>query len=220
MRLLLAEDDSILGDGLQAGLKQAGYTVDWVQDGRDALAALQSETYAAVVLDLGLPGMLGSAVLKATRQAGNTTPVLILTARDTVQDKVAGLDTGADDYVVKPFELPELLARLRALLRRQSGRTHPILKVNGIELDPSQHSVRQDGNLVDVSPKEFAILQDLMEHAGHVLSRERLEQSLYGWDDELLGNAVEVHIHHLRKKIRNAPIRTIRGVGYVFSKEG
>ena len=218
MRVLLVEDDTMLGDGLQAGLRQAGYTVDWMRDGRDALAALRSDPFSAVVLDLGLPGMDGVEVLRAIRSAGNNTPVLILTARDTVKDKVAGLDSGADDYLVKPFELPELLARLRALLRRRGGRPLPTLRIRDVELNAVEHLVTQNDAPVDLSPKEFAILQELMENAGRVLSRTGLESALYGWDEELSSNAVEVHIHNIRKKLGSEIIRTIRGVGYVFPK--
>jgi DNA-binding response OmpR family regulator len=218
MRVLLVEDDSLLGDGLQAGLRQAGYTVDWVRDGRDALAALRTDPFTAVVLDLGLPGMDGVEVLRAMRGEGNGTPVLILTARDTVKDKVAGLDSGADDYLVKPFELPELLARIRALVRRRGGRPLPSLRIRDLELNAVEHTVTQNQMGVELSPKEFAILQELMENAGRVLSRTALESALYGWDEELASNAVEVYIHNLRKKLGAETIRTIRGVGYVFPK--
>lgn len=216
MRLLLVEDDEILGDGLRTALQQAGYTVEWFRDGRDGLAAGESSDYAAAVLDLGLPGIGGLEVLRRMREKKITTPVLILTARDTVRDRVEGLDTGGDDYLVKPFDVGELLARLRALLRRAAGRASPILEHEGLRLDPASHAVTRDGEPIDLSPREFVILQELLENAGRVLSRERLEESLYGWGDEIASNAIEVHVHHLRRKLGSEWIRTIRGVGYMI----
>jgi DNA-binding response OmpR family regulator len=218
MRLLLVEDDPLLGDGIRAGLSQAGYTVDWIKDGRAARMALETETYALMVLDLGLPRLSGLELLHWLRETGSTLPVLILTARDTVADRVQGLDSGADDYLVKPFDLDELTARLRALLRRSGGRAAPVIRHGDLTLDPAAHAVTQAGQAVDLSPREFAILQELLENAGRVLSRERLEQSLYGWGGEVESNAVEVHIHHLRKKLGTELIRTVRGVGYVIEK--
>lgn len=218
MRLLLVEDDRMLGNAIQAGLRQAGYATDWVQDGEAADLALRTSEYEIVVLDLGLPKKPGLDVLKALRQRGSNIPVLVLTARDTVDDRVRGLDSGADDYLVKPFDLDELYARLRALARRQSGRSVPAVQHGDIELDPASHTVRQKGQVVDISPREFSVLQTLLENTGRVVSRARLEESLYAWNEEVESNAIEVHIHHLRKKLGSDLIRTIRGVGYIIDK--
>jgi len=218
MRLLLVEDDSLLGDGIRAGLRQSGYTVDWCRDGRAAQRAMEAEPYALMVLDIGLPQLSGLDLLKWLRSKGGDLPVLILTARDTVADRVKGLDSGADDYVVKPFDLEELAARIRALLRRHGGRTVPLICHDRLTLDPAAHTLMQDNQPVELSPREFAVLQALLENSGRVLSRERLEQSLYGWGDEVESNAVEVYIHHLRRKLGTSLIRTIRGVGYVIEK--
>jgi DNA-binding response OmpR family regulator len=219
MRLLLVEDDQVLGDGIRAGLAQAGYAVDWVEDGRAAELALSGETYDAVVLDLGLPRVPGLEVLRRLRERNDDTPVLVLTARDTVADRVAGLDRGADDYLIKPFDLDELHARIRALLRRRSGRAAPVLRHGGIVLDPAAHTVTRDGEPVMLSGREFAVLQTLLENAGRVLSRPRLEESLYGWGEEVESNTIEVHIHHLRKKLGAEAIRTVRGVGYMIDRQ-
>lgn len=219
MRLLLVEDDPLLGDGIRAGLRLGGYTVDWVKDGRAAQLALETDDYGLVVLDLGLPRLSGLDLLRWMRQGGRTLPVLILTARDTVADRVNGLDSGADDYLVKPFELEELSARIRALLRRGSGRASPLLEHGEITLDLAAHRATRLGVEVELSPREFTILQQLLESAGCVLSRERLEQSLYGWNEEVESNAIEVHIHHLRKKVGAELIRTVRGVGYMIDKQ-
>ena len=218
MRLLLIEDDTRLGDGVRVGLRQAGYTVDWCKDGRAAQRALESESYALVVLDLGLPQLSGLDLLKWLRQKGENLPVLILTARDTVADRVKGLDSGADDYLIKSFDLEELTARIRALLRRHGGRAIPLITHDKLTLDPASHVVMLDNLTVDLAPREFAILQALLESTGRVLSREYLEQNLYGWGEEVESNAVEVHIHHLRRKLGATLIRTIRGVGYVIEK--
>ncbi|HUW50681.1 MAG TPA: response regulator [Sulfuricella sp.] len=219
MRLLLVEDDSLLGDGIRAGLRLAGHTVDWVKDGVAAQLALEAEEYSLVVLDLGLPRLSGLELLRWLRQSGETLPVLILTARDTVADRVKGLDSGADDYLVKPFDLEELAARVRSLLRRSSGRASPLLKHGEITLDPAAHRATRLGLAVELPPREFAILQQLLENTGRALSRERLEQSLYGWNEEVESNAIEVHIHHLRKKLGAELIRTVRGVGYMIDKQ-
>ena len=216
MRLLLVEDDPLLGDGIRAGLGQDDYTVDWFKDGRSAEAALKSEHYDLMVLDLGLPDKSGLEVLKTLRAAGNDLPVLILTARDAVSDRVAGLDGGADDYMVKPFDLDELSARLRALQRRHSGRARSEISHGDILLDPAAHSVTLAGRNVDISPREYAVLHMLLENEGKVMSRSRLEDGLYSWDGEVESNAIEVYIHHLRKKLGSALIRTIRGVGYII----
>jgi len=218
MRLLLVEDDPLLGEGIRAGLAQAGFAVDWVKDGEQARHALDTEPYALMVLDLGLPRLSGEEVLRRLRARNDPLPVLILTARDTVADRVKGLDAGADDYLVKPFDLDELTARLRALLRRSGGRATPAIVHGSLEVNPAAHAVTLDGRAVDLSPKEFAILHHLLENAGRVLSREQLEQSLYGWGEEVESNAVEVHIHHLRKKLGAELIRTLRGVGYLIDK--
>jgi DNA-binding response OmpR family regulator len=218
MRILLVEDDPLLGDGVRAGLQQAGFTVDWVRDGVAAQLAVETEPYELMVLDLGLPRLSGLDLLKWLRQAGRVLPVLILTARDTVADRVKGLDAGADDYLVKPFDLDELAARVRALVRRSSGQAAPVLRHGDVELDPVAHAVTRGGAPVDLSPREFAVLQELLLNAGKVLSRDRLEQSLYGWNEEVESNAVEVHIHHLRKKLGAELIRTLRGVGYTIEK--
>lgn len=218
MRVLLVEDDRLLGDGVLNGLRQAGYAVDWVYDGDQAETALKTEEYEMIVLDLGLPKRSGLEVLRGLRARGKTLPVLILTARDTTEDKVAGLDSGADDYLIKPFDLDELLARVRALSRRQSGRTVPLIEHGEIVLDPAAHTVTKSGAVVDISPKEFALLQTLLDSSGRVVSRSRLEESLYAWNEEVESNAIEVHIHHLRKKLGADLIRTIRGVGYIVDK--
>jgi DNA-binding response OmpR family regulator len=219
MRILLVEDDSLLGDALQAGLKQAGYAVDWVRDGVAAETALLTEDYALAVLDLGLPRQSGIEVLRRLRAAGKKTPVLILTARDTVSDRIGGLDAGADDYLVKPFDLGELQARLRALLRRSNGQPVPRLEAAGITLDPAAHQVTAGESPVELSAKEFALLHVLMQNAGRALSRPQLEQHLYAWGEEIGSNTVEVYIHHLRRKLGAERIHTLRGVGYVIPKE-
>jgi len=219
MRILLVEDDRLLGEGLRAGLRQAGFVVDWVQDGGDALHALETEPFAAVVLDLGLPGLSGLTVLRRVRAGRGKVPVVILTARDAVDDRVAGLDAGADDYVVKPIALAELAARLRAVIRRAGGEAAPALRRGSLELDPAAHRVTFRGRVVELSAREFALLHELMLSAGRVLSREQLEERLYPWDREIESNAVEVHIHHLRRKLAPGLIRTIRGVGYLMPRE-
>lgn len=216
MRILLVEDDELLGDGLAAGLRHCGYNVDWLRDGESARAALATEDYAALVLDLGLPRLDGMAVLRLLRAEGNAIPVLILTARDTTWDKVGGLDSGADDYLVKPVDLDELAARLRALTRRRSGTRGPLLKFRDVELDPAARRVRVLGQPAEVSAREFVILEMLMRNAGKVISRAQLESALYGWGEGAESNVVEVHIHHLRRKLGADLIRTVRGVGYLM----
>ena len=218
MRILLVEDDPLLGDGLTIGLRQSGFAVDWLKDGHSADLALQSEHFDLLVLDLGLPKMTGMEVLQRARSRGNTLPVLVLTARDATGDKIAGLDAGADDYLVKPIDLDELSARIRALLRRSAGRAAPVLSVGQISLDPAAHLVTLEGKPVELAGREFALLQLLLENAGRVLSRSQIEQSLYGWRDEPDSNALEVHVHHLRKKLGSERIRTLRGVGYMVPK--
>jgi two-component system response regulator QseB len=218
MRILLAEDDTLLGDGLRAGLRLAGFQVDWVRDGLAAERELRAQAYAAAVLDLGLPRMDGLDVLASVRRAGVTVPVLVLTARDAVPDRIKGLDTGADDYVVKPVDLDELAARLRALVRRAAGQPQELLQAGGLQLDPAARTVQRDGEPVLLSTREFDLLQALMLNAGRVLSREQLEQHLYSWGREVESNAVEVHIHHLRKKLGADCIQTVRGVGYLLPR--
>ena len=218
MRILLVEDDPQLGDGLTIGLRQAGFAVDWVKDGNSADRALQSETFDLVVLDLGLPRLSGMEVLTRARGRRQTLPVLILTARDATGDKVSGLDAGADDYLVKPVDLDELAASIRALTRRSAGRAAPLLTRGNLALDPAAHSVTLAGAPIELSSREFSLLQMLLENAGRVLSRSQLEQSVYGWRDEPDSNALEVHIHHLRKKLGSELISTLRGVGYTIPR--
>ena len=218
MRVLIVEDDPLLGDALAVGLKQRGFEADWVQDGRDAQAAIRVEPFAAVVLDLGLPGLGGLELLRGERARGNKVPVLILTARDAVQDRIAGLDSGADDYVVKPTDLDELAARLRALVRRSKGEPAPVLQIGQVVLDPAARMVTLDGQAMDLPPREFTLLQELMLNAGRVLSREQLEERMYRWGDEVESNAVEVHVHHLRRKLGTEIVKTIRGVGYMMPR--
>ena len=219
MRILLAEDDTLLGDGLRAGLRQRGFLVDWVRDGEAAERELRAEPYAAAVLDLGLPLKDGLDVLAAVRRAGVTLPVLVLTARDAVPDRIRGLDLGADDYVVKPVDLDELAARLRALVRRAHGQPQETLSAQGVTLDPAARSVTQAGAPVALSGREFDLLHALMLNAGRVLSREQLEQHLYSWGQEVESNAVEVHVHHLRRKLGAGLVQTVRGIGYLLLRD-
>ncbi|WP_028389645.1 response regulator [Legionella fairfieldensis] len=218
MRLLLVEDDELLGDAVKTGLTQFGYVVDWLKDGEAARAAVKSESFELIILDLGLPKLSGLSFLQAIRHDGNATPVIILTARETVEDRIKGLDSGADDYMTKPFDLNELSARVRALVRRSQGRADSVLQYRNITLDPAAHSVYVDDVMVNVPRREFSLLQKLLENSGQVLSREQLMQSIYGWDEDVDSNALEVHIHNLRKKLNASFIRTIRGVGYMAEK--
>lgn len=219
MHLLLVEDDELLGDAIRVGLAQEHYTVDWVRDGQAAERALRNAAYDLVLLDLGLPGRTGLDVLRGVRASGNAAPVIILTARDTVADRITGLDAGADDYLVKPFDLDELQARVRALLRRGGGRASNLLQHGELVVDPVAHSVMRGGQPVELSPREFVVLRLLLENAGRVLSRNRLEEALYGAEGEVGSNAVEVHVHHLRRKLGNELIHTLRGVGYLIKKQ-
>ena len=219
MRILLVEDDKLLGDGVQAGLGQSGFNVDWVRDGVAGELALKTGEYAGVVLDLGLPRLSGLELLARLRRGGDKVPVLILTARDRIEDRVKGLDGGADDYLVKPFDLDELAARLRALARRSRGEAAARLRVGEIELDPAARSVSFRGRPVELSAREFMLLHELMLNAGRVLSREQLAQRLYSWGEEIESNAIEVHVHHLRRKLAPELLRTVRGVGYMLPRE-
>ena len=219
MRILIVEDDPLLGDALKAGMEQRGFEPDWVKDGVAAEMALRTGSFAAVVLDLGLPRLDGLELLRRERAKGNRAPVLVLTARDAIDDRVKGFDTGADDYVVKPVDLDELAARLRALVRRSRGEPAPVLQIRDLRLDPAARTVTYHGRVVDLQAREFNLLQELMLNAGRVLSREQLEERLYPWGEEVESNAVEVHVHHLRRKLAPALIRTVRGVGYVLPRE-
>ncbi len=218
MRILLAEDDSLLGQGIVTGLAQAGMLVDWVRNGEDVETAVFTTSYDALILDLGLSIMDGLEVLANLRASKNSVPVLILTARDEIKDRVKGLDAGADDYLIKPFDLTELQARLRALLRRSKGISSSSIHFGRVSLDTSTRIVQLDGRSVDLSAKEFKTLHELMLNAGRVLSKEQLEEKLYGWGEEIESNAVEVYIHHIRRKLFPELIRTIRMVGYVIPK--
>lgn len=214
MRLLLAEDDVMIGQAVRSGLRREAFAVDWVRDGAAAEEALAAGTYDILLLDLGLPRKEGLSVLHDIRGRGSMLPVVVLTARDAVSDRVAGLDAGADDYVVKPFDLDELAARIRAVLRRRGGRAIGVIEHAGVSLDPATHEVRKDGGAVAVSPREFALLHALLERPGRILSRAQLEERLYGWGEEVESNVIEVHIHSLRRKLGPDFIRNVRGVGY------
>jgi two-component system response regulator QseB len=218
MRILLVEDDLMVGEAVRKGLRQDGFAVDWVQDGAAAELALRQEDYALVMLDLGLPQKNGLAVLQELRAAGNKVPVLIATARDAVADRVAGLDAGADDYMIKPYDLEELSARMRALLRRQAGRADSLIQVRDVSLNPATREVLLQGQPVALSAREFTLLQAFLDRPGVVLSRAQLEEKLYGWDDSVDSNAVEVHIHALRKKLGSDFIKNVRGIGYLVPK--
>ncbi|MEP6944050.1 MAG: response regulator transcription factor [Betaproteobacteria bacterium] len=218
MRILFAEDDPMIGASVRRGLTQDGFTVDWVADGRAAELALAERVHDVLLLDLGLPRKAGLDVLTAMRRRGDTRPVLIVTARDAVSDRVAGLDAGADDYLVKPFALDELAARLRALLRRNAGRAEPVIVHGALELDPAARELRCNGTPVALSAREFALLEALLARPGAILSRAQLEEKLYGWSDAVESNAVEVHIHALRRKLGADLIRNVRGVGWMAAK--
>lgn len=219
MRLLLVEDDAMIGTSLRTGLQQFGYTVDWVRNGGAAESATETTEYDAILLDIGLPGKTGLESLAFWRKRNNPVPVLIITARDAVSDRIRGLDAGADDYLVKPFDLDELAARLRALLRRRAGRASPLIEHGALTLDPATHEVRLDGQPVNLSGREFALLHALLEKPGVPLSRSQLEDRLYGWEEEIGSNAVEVHIHTLRRKLGSDWIRNVRGVGYMVPRQ-
>jgi two-component system response regulator QseB len=218
MRVLLVEDDGMIAEGLRTALRQSGFVVDWMRDGKAAAAALETSDFDLVLLDLGLPQRDGLGVLKDLRQRGNVTPVIILTARDDVQNRVAGLDAGADDYIVKPFDLDEVNARMRSVLRRAAGRGDPLIHHRDLKLDPITRSVEQAGVPVTLSAHEFSVLEALLQRPGAVLSRSQLEDRLYGWSGEIGSNAIEVYIHGLRRKLGSDAIRTVRGVGYFVPK--
>jgi DNA-binding response OmpR family regulator len=219
MRVLLVEDDRMIAQGLQTALRQDGYAVDWMGDGRAAEAALQNARFDLVLLDLGLPQRDGLSVLRDLRRRGDATPVIILTARDDTQDRIDGLDAGADDYIVKPFDLDEVAARMRSVLRRANGRADPTIRVGDISLNPATHLVARAGAAVQLSAHEYAVLEALLQRPGAILSRTQLEDRLYGWDAPVESNAIEVYIHSLRRKLGSDSIRTLRGVGYFVPKE-
>lgn len=219
MRLLLVEDDPMIGDGLEIALKQSGYILDWVQDGESALNCLKTESYQAIILDVGLPKYSGWDILKQLRSWKIQSPVLMLTAKDGLEDRLKGLDGGADDYMIKPFFLEELEARLRLLLRRHQNRTENILRVGTITLNPQSFEVTQNGSPISLSAKEFALLRSFMESPTTILSKGQLESRLYGWNEEVCSNAIEVHIHQLRKKLGKNSIKTIRGIGYQIQQQ-
>lgn len=214
MSVLLVEDDPLIGSGLEQGLKQEGFAVDWVKDGDAATLALRTTGYGLLLLDLGLPNRDGLSVLAALRRRDETLPVIVITARDGLPDRIAGLDSGADDYLVKPFALEELLARIRAVNRRHAGRAQTTLTIGALRLDPVKHQVWLNDDEVTLSPKEFVLLHELMREPGAVISREQFEERLYSWGEEVESNAVQVHIHNLRKKLGHEMILTVRGVGY------
>jgi two-component system, OmpR family, response regulator QseB len=218
MRVLLVEDDGMIAQGLQTALRQAGFAVDWMRDGNSAAAALQTTSFDVVLLDLGLPHRDGIDVLRGLRKRGDSTPVIILTARDEIQHRIAGLDAGADDYIVKPFDLDEVMARMRSVLRRVAGRGDPSIRHGNLRLDPASRTVERDGAPVGLSAHEYAVLEALLQRPGAVLSRAQLEDRLYGWDEQIGSNAVEVYIHGLRRKLGSDAIRTLRGVGYFVPK--
>jgi two-component system, OmpR family, response regulator len=218
MRVLLVEDDAMIAQGLQTALRQSGFAVDWMRDGKSAAGALQGSVFDAVLLDLGLPHRDGIDVLRELRTRGDATPVIILTARDEIQHRIAGLNAGADDYIVKPFDLDEVIARLRSVLRRAAGRGDPSIRHGELRLDPVARTVELKGVPVNVSAHEFAVLEALLQRPGAVLSRAQLEDRLYGWDEQIGSNAVEVYIHGLRRKLGSDAIRTLRGVGYFVPK--
>jgi two-component system, OmpR family, response regulator QseB len=218
MRVLLVEDDQMIAEAVRTALEQDGYVVDWVHDGAVAAAAITTSAFDLVLLDLGLPRREGLEVLREARARGDATPVIIITARDDVQSRVAGLDAGADDYVVKPFDLEELAARMRSVLRRRAGRGDTVIEHGGIRLNPITHEVTHDGQPVALSAREYAVLEALLQRPGAVLSRAQLEDRLYGWGGEIESNAIEVYVHALRRKLGSDSIRTLRGVGYYVPK--
>jgi DNA-binding response OmpR family regulator len=218
MRILLVEDDELIGCGIEAGLRQAGFTVDWARDGHKAGLALDTTAYSLLILDLGLPRVSGMDLLKRLRDAGQDLPVLVLTARGTVADRVGGLEAGADDYLGKPFDLTELIARCRALLRRAQGRSVELIRYRDLSVNPAAQTVELSGTRVPLTSREWAVLIQLLTHQGIPQSRSQLEESLYGWQEEIESNAIEVHVSNLRKKLGATLIRTVRNIGYVVEK--
>lgn len=218
MRVLLVEDDVMIGQGLETALRQIGAACDWIRDGRAAATALRTTRFDLVLLDLGLPTLDGIHILRELRQRGDATPVIILTARDEISNRVTGLDAGADDYVVKPFDLDELTARIRSVLRRAAGRADPVIQCGDLRLDTVTHSVEQKGTVIGLSAHEYSVLEALLLRPGAVLSRAQLEDRLYGWNESIGSNAVEVYIHGLRRKLGSETIRTLRGVGYFIPR--
>lgn len=219
MRVLLVEDDRMIGDAVQMALRDASYAVDWVHDGTTALSAAASQSYDVMLLDLGLPHQDGFAVLRQLRQQGSSLPLLIVTARDAVEDRIGGLDLGADDYVIKPFEMGELLARMRAVVRRKAGNANPLMGNGALFLDPSTREVTADGVATRLSAREFSLLRALLLRPGAILSRQELEDRIYGWNEEVESNAVEFLIHSIRKKLGAASIKNVRGLGWMVSKQ-
>jgi two-component system, OmpR family, response regulator QseB len=218
MRVLLVEDDSLLGKAVRTGLEQQGHAVDWIMDGTAAEAAAHTNDYAAVVLDIGLPGQDGMVLLKKLRARGNVVPVVVITARDDIAERIAGLDGGADDFIVKPFDLQELSARLRAVVRRATGRASGDIVHGLLKVDPAARTVILDEKPIALTAREFAILTHLLEHRGKVLSKQQLQESLYSWSDEIESNTVEVHVHHLRRKLGRELIKTMHGMGYMIDE--
>lgn len=219
MRIIVVEDDLLIGDGVQVALSSHGYIVDWVKDGEHALTTLMTENYDLCILDIGLPKMNGLTVLKLLRERKKNLPVILLTARDTREDKVQGLDAGADDYLIKPFDLEELLARIRAVTRRSAGQAHNLIEHEDLVIDTEERRVTRMGEAVTLSAKEYALLLDLLMHLNHIRTKAELENSLYGWGAEVESNAIEVHIHHLRKKIGGNHIKTVRSMGYTIENK-
>ena len=220
MRVLLVEDDSIIGDALTSSLSQEGFAVDWLRRGDHAASALDTEPYDLLVLDLGLPGRDGLDVLRSVRASNNPIPTLVLTARDAVSDRVVGLDSGADDYMVKPFDMEELHARIRSLTRRAGGRASPEIVYDDLVVFPESRSVTKVGKPITLTPREYDVLLQLLENQGRVFTRQRLKEALYGWDcDDVDSNTIEVHVSHIRKKLGDSLIRTIRGVGYIIERK-
>jgi two-component system response regulator QseB len=217
--VLLVEDDELLGSGLSDALARAHYPHEWLRDGRTALRAALENDFDLVILDLGLPDLDGMEVLDRLRQRGNATPILILSARDAARDRIEGLNGGADDYLVKPFDLEELFARIRAIERRRSGGATNQLRLGALVLDLSSMSVRYEGKAVELQRREFMLLRKLMENPTQVFSRAQLEQSIYGWDADVESNTIDVHVHHLRRKLNSGVVKTIRGVGYRFGPD-
>jgi DNA-binding response OmpR family regulator len=219
VRILLVEDDALLGNGVYAGLRRDNNSVDWFKNGETALSSIAETQYDCVILDIGLPKMSGLDVLRQLRDSNNSVPVLILTAQDAISDRVEGLDAGADDYLVKPFEFAELCARLRALTRRARGIASESIQYKNININTAAYTVDYNGNTITLSRREFTLLVEMITNQGRVLSKQHLEQKLYSWGDEIESNTIEVYIHHLRKKLYTELIKTVRGIGYIVAKE-